>query len=40
VELVQVLRWQNGKIVEGRTAIFGEGLAEYDQFWSALPDEK
>ncbi|MBN1148252.1 MAG: FHA domain-containing protein [Anaerolineales bacterium] len=34
VELVQTLRWQNGKIIEGRSALFGEGAYEYDQFWS------
>ena len=34
VDLVQILRWRNGKIVEGRSAIFGEGTDEYDRFWS------
>jgi ketosteroid isomerase-like protein len=34
VDLVQILRWRNGKIVEGRSAVFGEGSAEYDRFWS------
>jgi ketosteroid isomerase-like protein len=34
VDLVQILRWRNGKIVEGRSAIFGEGGEEYDRFWS------
>jgi len=35
VDLVQILRWRNGKIVEGRSAIFGEGGNEYDRFWSS-----
>ena len=35
VEVVQVLRWHDGKVIEGRSAIFGEGANEYDQFWSS-----
>ena len=35
VELVQILRWRNGKIIEGRSAIFGDGANDYDRFWSA-----
>ena len=34
VEIIQLLRWQNGKIIEGRSSIFGEGASEYDRFWS------
>jgi ketosteroid isomerase-like protein len=34
IEVVHVLRWQDGKVVAGRGAIFGDGTTEYDQFWS------
>ena len=34
INVVHLLRWRNGKIVEGRAAIFGDGTAQYDQFWS------
>ena len=32
-----VLRWRDGKVIAGRGAIFGDGTAEYDHFWSPLP---
>jgi ketosteroid isomerase-like protein len=36
---VHVLRWRDGKVIEGRGAIQGDGTAQYDQFWGALgPD--
>lgn len=34
IDVVHVLRWQDGRIVEGRGAIFGDGTTQYDQFWS------
>jgi hypothetical protein len=34
IDVVHVLRWRNGKVIEGRGAIFGDGTTEYDQFWS------
>lgn len=34
IDVVHVLRWRDGKVIEGRGAIFGDGTAEYDQFWS------
>ncbi|MEJ7651977.1 MAG: hypothetical protein WKH64_00750 [Chloroflexia bacterium] len=30
---MHVLRWRDGKVVEGRGAIFGDGTTQYDQFW-------
>lgn len=33
---VHVLRWSNGRVVEGRGAIQGDGTAQYDQFWSPV----
>lgn len=34
IDVVHVLRWRDGKVIEGRGAIFGDGTSEYDQFWS------
>lgn len=34
IDVVHVLRWREGKVIEGRGAIFGDGTTEYDQFWS------
>ncbi len=34
IEVVHVLRWRDGKVIEGRGAIFGDGTTEYDQFWA------
>ncbi|MGW0191222.1 nuclear transport factor 2 family protein [Streptomyces sp. NPDC003362] len=33
---VQVFRWENGLIVEGRAGFFGDGATNYDQWWSPL----
>jgi len=38
INVVHVLRWRNGKIIEGRGAIFGDGTTQYDQFWSPISD--
>ena len=34
IDVVHVLRWRDGKVIEGKGAIFGDGTTEYDQFWS------
>jgi uncharacterized protein len=34
IDVVHLLRWRDGKIVEGRGAIFGDGTAQYDRFWA------
>lgn len=36
IDVIHVLRWRDGKIVEGRGAIFGDGTTQYDQFWSRV----
>ena len=36
INVVHVLRWRNGKVIEGRGAIFGDGTQNYDQFWSPV----
>jgi len=33
---VHVLRWKDGKVIEGRGAIQGDGTTQYDQFWSPI----
>lgn len=37
IEVAHVLRWQDGKVIAGKGAIFGDGTTEYDQFWSNSP---
>jgi ketosteroid isomerase-like protein/phenylpyruvate tautomerase PptA (4-oxalocrotonate tautomerase family) len=34
IDVVHVLRWRDGKVVEGRGAIFGSGTQQYTDFWS------
>jgi hypothetical protein len=34
INVVHVLRWRNGQVIEGRGAIFGDGTTQYDQFWA------
>jgi ketosteroid isomerase-like protein/phenylpyruvate tautomerase PptA (4-oxalocrotonate tautomerase family) len=34
IDVAHVLRWRDGKVIEGRGAIFGTGTKEYDEFWS------
>ena len=36
IDVVHVLRWRDGKVIEGRGAIMGDGTTDYDQFWSPL----
>ena len=33
IDVVHILRWREGKVIEGRGAIFGDGTAEFDEFW-------
>ncbi|WP_250122566.1 nuclear transport factor 2 family protein [Chroococcidiopsis sp. CCMEE 29] len=33
IDVVHVLRWHEGKVIEGRGAIFGDGTAQFDEFW-------
>lgn len=36
IDVVHIIHWRNGKVVEGKGAIFGNGTAEYDNFWSPV----
>jgi uncharacterized protein len=36
IDVVHLLRWRDGKVVEGRGAIFGDGTSRFDQFWSQV----
>jgi len=39
IDVVHVLRWRDGKVIEGKGAIFGDGTNQYDLFWSPVgPD--
>jgi ketosteroid isomerase-like protein len=33
IDVIHLLRWRDGKVIEGRGAIFGDGTTQYDQFW-------
>ena len=34
IDVAHVLHWRDGKVVAGKGAIFGDGTAQYDEFWS------
>jgi ketosteroid isomerase-like protein len=34
IDVIHLLRWRDGKVVEGKGAIFGDGTAQYDAFWA------
>jgi len=34
IDVIHWLTWRDGKVIEGRGAIFGDGTAQYDEFWS------
>jgi len=36
IDVVHLLRWRDGKVVEGRGAIFGDGTSQFNQFWSQV----
>lgn len=36
IDVIHLLRWRDGKIIEGRGAIFGDGVTQFNQFWSQL----
>ena len=36
ITAVHVLRWLDGKVIEGRGAIMEDGTTRYDQFWSPV----
>lgn len=36
IDVVHLLRWRDGKVIEGRGAIFGDGTSQFNQFWSQV----
>ncbi len=36
IDVIHLLRWRDGKVIEGRGAIFGDGTTRFNQFWSQL----
>ncbi|WP_433936362.1 nuclear transport factor 2 family protein [Sorangium cellulosum] len=36
IDVIHLLRWRDGKVVEGRGAIFGDGASRFNQFWSQV----
>ncbi len=34
IDVIHWMRWRDGRVYEARGAIFGDGTAQYDQFWS------
>jgi len=34
IDAIHWLTWRDGKVIEGRGAIFGNGTAQYDAFWA------
>jgi ketosteroid isomerase-like protein len=36
VEVFHLIRWRDGRIVEGRDGLFGNDLSAFNQFWSQL----
>ena len=35
IDVIHWLTWRDGKVIEGRGAIFGDGTAQYDEFWAS-----
>jgi ketosteroid isomerase-like protein len=34
IDVIHWMRWRDGKVFEARGAIFGDGTAQYDAFWT------
>jgi len=34
IDVIHWLTWRDGKVIEGRGAIFGDGTTQYDAFWA------
>lgn len=34
IDVIHWMRWRDGRVFEARGAIFGDGTAQYDAFWS------
>jgi len=39
IDVIHVLRWRDGRVVEARGAIFGDGATQFNQFWSQVGKE-
>jgi ketosteroid isomerase-like protein len=39
INVVHVLRWRDGKVIEGRGAIFGDGTTQFNQFWGPTTED-
>ncbi len=39
INVIHLLRWRDGKVIEGHAAIFGDGTTQYDQFWSHISEQ-
>ena len=39
ISVIHLLRWKDGKVVEGRGAIFGDGTDRFNMFWSQLTSD-
>lgn len=36
IDVIHLLQWRDGKVIEGRGAIFADGTTRFNQFWSQL----
>lgn len=36
IDVVHLLTWREGRVVEGKGAIFGDGTTAFNQFWSQV----
>jgi ketosteroid isomerase-like protein len=36
IDVIHYIIWRDGKVIEGRGAIFGDGTAQYDNFWGSV----
>jgi len=34
IDVAHTLKWRDGKVIEGKGGIFGDGTDEYDKFWT------
>jgi uncharacterized protein len=34
IDVIHWMTWRDGKVIEARGAIFGDGTAQYDAFWA------
>jgi len=34
IDVIHWLTWRDGRVIEGRGSIFGDGTARYDEFWA------